>query len=281
MRPLCIFAALAIGTAFAIAPAAAQQVGTATAVNPLSESTPPGAGTVALNVGSRIVHKERIHTTPTGSVQLLFLDKSALSIAPNTNILIDEYVYDPNSGNGHMLANMTEGALRFVGGKLSHQGEAELATPAAAIGIRGGTVTVHHDKHGTRIINHFGTITIYNGAGTVTMSRPGFEVLVLNWNTLPGEPVRVTSDEIAHDLVILTSRLGQDGGVRGLKTVNIDDCGTGAQRNVGVAGKDCPTSPWIRTDAGESDAFQTILQATQQATGRTAGGGSVRRRGSR
>jgi hypothetical protein len=71
----------------------------------------------------------------------------------------------------------------------------------------------------------------------------------------------------------LTSRLGQNGGVPGLKTVNIDDCGTGAQKNVGVQGKDCPTSPWIRTDAGESDAFQTILQATQQATGRTAGGG--------
>ena len=51
-------------------PAAAQQVGTATAVNPLSESTPPGAATVPLTVGARIIHKERIHTTPTGQVQL-------------------------------------------------------------------------------------------------------------------------------------------------------------------------------------------------------------------
>ncbi len=176
-----------------------------------------------------------------------------------------------------MLASLTQGALRFVGGKLSHEGEAELATPAAAIGIRGGTVTVHHDKHGTRVINHFGTITIHNAAGTVTISRPGFEVTILNWNTAPGDPVRVTADEIAHDLVLLTSKPGQNGGVRGLKTVVINDCGTGTSGTAGVQGQDCPSSPWIRTDAGESDAFQTILQATQQATGRTQGGGARRR----
>ena len=91
----------------AAAPALAQQVGTATAVNPTSETTPPGGSTVALTVGARVVHKERIHTTPSGSAQLLFLDKSSLSIAPNTSILIDEFVYDPNSGDGHMPVSYT------------------------------------------------------------------------------------------------------------------------------------------------------------------------------
>jgi FecR protein len=258
---LAVIAACA-AAALAATSAGAQQVGTATAVNPLSESTPPGAGTVTLTVGARIVHRERIHTTPTGSAQLLFLDKSTLSIAPNTSILIDEYVYDPNSGHGHMLAHLTEGALRFVGGTLSHQGEAELATPAAAVGIRGGTLTLHHDRHGTRIINHFGTITIRNGAGTMIINRPDFEVVVLDWNTPPGQPFRVTAEETAHDLQILTSLPWQDGGVRGLRTVTIGDCAGGAKR------KDCSPQTWMNTDAGESDAFQIILQATQQATGR-------------
>jgi len=40
-----------IGLALAAAPAEAQQVGTATAGNPLSESTPPGGGTAPLVVG--------------------------------------------------------------------------------------------------------------------------------------------------------------------------------------------------------------------------------------
>ena len=74
MRPLSRFIVPIIGAALVAAPAAAQQVGTATAVNPTSESTPPGGTTGPLVVGARIVHKERIHTTPQGTAQLLFTD---------------------------------------------------------------------------------------------------------------------------------------------------------------------------------------------------------------
>ena len=78
---------LLAGTALTTATAMAQQVGTATAVNPETRTTPPGGATVVLNVGAHVVHKERIKTTPTGSVQLLFLDRSTLSIAPNSDIV--------------------------------------------------------------------------------------------------------------------------------------------------------------------------------------------------
>ena len=217
-------ASIAVGPAF-VGPALAQQVGTATAVNPLSESTPPGGTTVPLTVGARIIHKERIHTTSSGTVQLAFLDKSTLSIAPNTNIVINEFVYDPSSGKGHMLASLTQGALRFVGGALSHAGEASIATPAAAIGIRGGTVTIVIDRSGIHVIDQFGIITIHNGAGTTVLSRPGFEVTILNWNTPPGQPERVTTAEIDRLLALLTSKPGQNGGVPGLHAVTIGQCG--------------------------------------------------------
>jgi hypothetical protein len=85
-------ALLLAGTALFTSPVFAQEVGTATAVNPESQSTPPGGSTTTLKVGARVVHKERIKTTPQGSVQLLFLDRSTLSIAPNSEIVIDEFV---------------------------------------------------------------------------------------------------------------------------------------------------------------------------------------------
>jgi hypothetical protein len=256
-------AALATATAMApvLTPAFAQQVGTATAVNPTTESTPPGSGTVNLTVGANIVHKERIQTTPSGTVQLLFVDKSTLSIAPNTNILIDEYVYDPDANSGHMLTNLTEGALRFVGGALSHQGEASITTQDAAIGIRGGTVTVVHGPNGTKVIDHFGVMTIHNGAGTVTISRPGFFVTILNWNSPPSEPQRVTAEEIAYFLKLLTSRPGENGGVPGLTNVTIGACGVGT-----LPSHNCPTTPWNQTGSAESNAFQTVIQGTQRGT---------------
>src|SRR5271163_4784121 len=243
--------------------AAAQRVGTATAVNPASDSTPPGGSTVALTVGAHVVHKERIHTTPTGSVQLLFVDKSSLSIAPNTSILIDEFVYDPNSGKGHMLATLTQGALRYVGGKLSHEGEVTISTTAAHIGIRGGMATVVQGPNGTEVINHLGTITIQNGVGKIVVTRPGFVATITNWNTPPGQPVRVTAAETAYHIRYSSSKFGQNGGVNGLKNIQFAGCGTPTTQA-------CPQPPWLPTSTGENDAFQIIIQSTQRATGQTS-----------
>ena len=261
MKPQKAITLLLTSTALTTLPALAQEVGTATAVNPQSQSTAPGHGAVALKVGARIVHKERIQTTPSGTVQLLFLDKSTLSIAPNTNLLIDEYIYDPKSNSGHMLTNLAEGALRFVGGALSHQGEASVTTQDAAIGIRGGTVTVVRGPDGTKVIDHFGVITITNGAGTTTISRPDFFVTILNWNTPPSPPQRVTADDIAFYLRLLTSKPGQDAGVPGLTNVTIGECGLGTRPSF-----NCPTAPWNPTGSAESNAFETVIQATQHAT---------------
>jgi len=254
---------LLAGTALASVPTIAQEVGTATAVNPLSEHS-AGDKTVALTVGARIVHKERIHTTPSGTVQLLFLDGSTLSIGPNSNLLIDEFIYDPNSRSGRSVTQLAEGALRFVGGQISHIGGASISTPAATIGIRGGTLTLAHGRNGTRVINHFGLVTIQNGGGNTLIRRPGFAVTIPNWDVPPGEPERVTEAEIAAFLSSLTSNPGQNGGVPGLENALIAGFGIGA-----LQGTINPNTPPIPAGAGESQAFQILIQATQQGTART------------
>lgn len=256
----CRIALAALAGLLFAAPALAQQVGTATAVNPLSESTPPGGATAPLAVGARIIHKERIHTTTTGTVQLAFLDRSTLSIAPNTNIVINEFVYDPNSGKGHMLASLTQGALRFVGGALSHAGEASIVTPAAAVGIRGGTAIFTYGKDGLWVFNVFGILTIHNGAGTVTISQPDYKVHVASWSTLPDPIVKVASSDIDH-LPRFTSLPGQNGGVAGLHSVTVAECGL-----VGTRSNNCPDTPWLPTDTGFNDAGRIVTQATQFGT---------------
>ena len=165
-------ALLLAGTALITSPVFAQEVGTATAVNPESQSTPPGGSTTTLKVGARVVHKERIKTTPHGSVQLLFLDRSTLSIAPNSEIVIDEFVYNPGAGSGHMAVSLAKGALRLVGGQLSHQGEASVTTPNATIGIRGGTSIVTLKE--AIFLN--GLLTPQNGCSPV--KRAGFKIIL-------------------------------------------------------------------------------------------------------
>jgi FecR-like protein len=255
-------AALLLASAMLIAnPAAAQEVGTATAVNPTSESTPPGGSTQTITIGAHVLHKERIHTSPSGSVQLLFLDKSSLSIAPNTSIVIDEFIYDPNSGKGHMLTTLTQGALRYVGGELSHQGEATIKTANATIGIRGGTATVGQGSGGTTVINHYGSITISNSGGTIVVNLPGYEVTITGWTIPPGQPTKVTDAEILHYLALLTSKPGQNGGGQfsGLGSFACGSPGTPA----------CPEPPWFSTNTGQDNANQIIVQGTHLGTGQT------------
>jgi hypothetical protein len=91
-----------------------------------------------LDVGSDIVARERIQTSESGSLQVMFLDKTTMTVGPNSDLLIDEFVYDPGAGSGQFAASLTRGALRFVGGQISHTAGATINTPSATIGIRGG-----------------------------------------------------------------------------------------------------------------------------------------------
>jgi hypothetical protein len=245
---------LALATALAaaapaMAPSLAQPIGTTTAVNPSTEGTPPGGSTTTLTVGARVLHKERIHTSSTGSVQLLFLDKSTLSIAPNTSLVIDEFVYDPASNSGHMLTKLTQGTLQYVGGQLSHQGAVTVETPAAVIGIRGGIGTFYHGPKGTQAINLKGVQTIQNDAGT-TSSITGFMVDIRDRHTPPGQPFLIPPELVIHNITILSSVIGQTAGgppFSGLPTTD-------------------PQPPWLPTNSGENDALQIIIESTQRGT---------------
>jgi FecR protein len=235
----------------------AQQIGTATAVNPSTEGTPPGGVTTTLTIGARVLHKERIHTSPTGSVQLLFLDKSTLSIAPNTTLVIDEFVYDPASKSGHMLTKLTQGTLQYIGGELSHQGAVTVETPAAVIGIRGGIGVFSQGPNGLQASNLNGLQTGQNGAGTFS-TITNFMRTILNWYTPAGPPVQIPAELILHHITILSSVNGQTGG------------GT-PSKSLPTIGSACsiystPSCSWTPTNTGENDALQLLIEATKLAT---------------
>jgi len=265
MRHLSRFIVPLIGAALAAAPAFAQQVGTATAVNPQSESTPPGGTTGPLVVGAHIVHKEQIHTTPSGTVQLLFTDKSSMSIGPNSSIVIDEYVYDPNAQSGHMAVSLTTGALRFVGGQLSHVGDAAITTSAATIGIRGGTASVIQGPNGVKVINHFGIIKITNGTGTFLLTRSEFGALIKSWNSAIEDLGRIPPNEIAFYQAFAMSHPGENGGVPGFHNAQVNHCGTD-QTQSPLHSTNCPQTFWSPTDNAANDASQILGNATNFGT---------------
>src|SRR5580700_10509658 len=138
-----ILVALATVTTLAVlvpTAAVAEQttVGVSGAVNPDANGTPPGEATRRIVLGQDVVHNEHITTGPSGQTQIVFLDESALTVAPNADLTIDEFVYDPASGTGELAVRATQGVLRYVGGRISKQKPVTFYTPTGSIAVRGG-----------------------------------------------------------------------------------------------------------------------------------------------
>ena len=91
---------LSFALSAAIAPAEANKVGVAAAVNPDAFSSLAGAPKSQLNIGKSIFFNERIATTTSGLVQVLLVDGSTFTVGPDSDLVIDKFVYDPNKGTG-------------------------------------------------------------------------------------------------------------------------------------------------------------------------------------
>jgi hypothetical protein len=225
--------ALAACVSLCGSPAMGQTVGKAAAVNPASTSVQPGRGGRVLNLGNDVIFRERISTSAAGSVQVLFADKTTLNVGPGSDIVIDEFVYDPGSGAGRMAATLSRGVLRFVRGNISHSGGATVRTPVAVLGIRGGVFTARHNAQGTRAVLHFGRLTVTTAAGTSVVTRPGFVVAIAPSGALVS-PTRVAQAEVDQILGQTLSRPGQRGGARRLPSDRIALAHNVGEANDGV-----------------------------------------------
>ena len=201
-----LLAALPLGAVLALsAPACADTVGTAGAVNTTSSGTPPGGATRVIEIGTQVVENEKIQTTGTGSVQVLFIDKTTLNVGPNSTLVIDRFVYNPVTTKGQLALSLGKGVLRVVGGVATHSEGATIRTPVAAIGLRGGIALISHSgAKGTQAILGFGHMSVTSLCGgpdchptTVDVSRPGYGVTVTGINRPPSSPGRASSQELA------------------------------------------------------------------------------------
>src|SRR5262249_55901054 len=86
--------------------------------------------------GDGVFQNEIIGTNDVSSSQLLFLDETTLTVGPNSNVTLDEFVYDPRPGASKVTMTIGKGVTRFVTGVLQSNSY-EIRTPTATIGVRG------------------------------------------------------------------------------------------------------------------------------------------------
>jgi hypothetical protein len=267
-----LLAVIPLGAVLATS-AHADTVGTAGAVNTTSSGTQPGAPTRVIEIGTQVVENEKIQTTASGSVQVLFIDKTTLNVGPNSSLVIDRFVYNPATTNGQLAISLSKGVLRVVGGVATHSEGATIRTPVAAIGLRGGIAIITHSAaKGTQAIlgfGHMSVTTLCASAGgncnpnTVQVTRPGFGVTVAGFSRPPSSPGRASSQELAQANGQLTSHGKQTGGATQQPTDNLAQ-----SYNVGT-----PNSPGSRVGATTYALGAAALQAVT-STGTIARAGA-------
>jgi hypothetical protein len=88
-----------------------------------------------------IYHNELIETGDESATEFVFLDETKLALGPNSRLMLDRFVYDPDPGKASFVMTATAGVFRFVSGKLPKESY-EIHTPTSTIGIRGTVLSV-------------------------------------------------------------------------------------------------------------------------------------------
>jgi hypothetical protein len=233
--------------------ARAQQVGTAAAVNPAAQARGSG-GARTIVLGQSIAHKERIQTTSAGSVQLLFLDKTSMTIGPNSDLAIDEYVYDPSTNTGKLAATLSKGVMRFVGGQISHAGNAQVTTPTAVVGVRGGVAIFQPSG----VFIGYGEGEVRSGGSTVTLGA-GEYTQTPGGGAPPSDPRPPPANFLTSVLATLQSR-GPQGGGAPVSAANVNSARTSA---TGTSSGNIANANSVAANTASQQTVSTIAAAQQ------------------
>lgn len=133
ISPLLLIAATGTGTALAN-----EAVGYVKTVSG-EASVITAANAVKAQVGSSVFQGSRIRTAKNASIGVTFKDNTVMSIGPDTELTIDEYIFNPNQGQLKFGSNIAKGTLNYVSGTIAKlKPEAvTVTTPSGIIGVRG------------------------------------------------------------------------------------------------------------------------------------------------
>ena len=137
--------------------------------------------------------------TNNGRMAIKFLDDSQVKLTEHSQLLINEYVFDPDPDKSKMALTFALGTTRFITGNLNriNKQNISLQTPTANIAIRGTDFTATVNELGESLIILLpdeygissGEIEVITATGSVILNKP-FEATTVNvFESAPSKPV--------------------------------------------------------------------------------------------
>ncbi|WP_457576518.1 FecR family protein [Desulfomarina sp.] len=103
--------------------------------------------TIQLVPNMKITKGDLIKTEANSSVGLIFEDDTLMSLGPYSEIIIEDFLFDPVNSKLAFVAKMIHGTFSFISGQIARLApqKVKLETPDATLGIRGTKLLITVD----------------------------------------------------------------------------------------------------------------------------------------
>ena len=152
----------------------------------------------SLTTGSKLYFGDSIITEAASSAQVLLMDQTTLTIGESSELVIDEFVYDPQTKIGKFVSSVKIGTVKIITGEISktNPDNLEIKTPTGSIGARGTefAVVTESDTKSTVVllgpgVNNTlgmvpGNLRVTDGNINIDITQPGFQTVVFKWKKI-------------------------------------------------------------------------------------------------
>jgi hypothetical protein len=156
--------------------------------------------------------------TGNGRVGIEFIDDTKVELTEHSKLIIDDFVYDPNTKTGKLGLKATLGSVRYASGQIAKNSSlnVKISTPTATIAVRGTDFAMVIDELGgstilllpscdTAGMCYVGEIEVSSDAGFVILNEAFQATRVETSEYKPFKPVKVDIDEsMISNLLILS-----------------------------------------------------------------------------
>ena len=104
-----------------------------------------GGTLLPATVGAVVLASDGLRTGADGSLGVTLKDDTRVSLGPASEVRLESFLYDPAAGRLGLALKFIRGVTAYVSGRIARLSpdSVRLETPAAIVGVRGTTLTIH------------------------------------------------------------------------------------------------------------------------------------------
>ena len=173
--------------------------------------------------------------TGNGKVGILFVDDTRVDVTQHSKLIIDEFVFDPNTKKGKLNLSAKLGTIKYASGQIAKTSRQDIiiTTPTATIGVRGTDFSMTIDELGSSTIILLpscdvngnclvGEISVESAAGQVILNQAFQATQVFVPENPPTPPVKLNLEiDMINNMLIIAKpkNLEDEDYVKKIKAV--------------------------------------------------------------